>query len=301
MRPVIECVPNFSDGQDTAVLGALSEAVAGVPGVSLLDVHSDRWHNRSVFTFAGEGPAVAEAAYRAAQAARDRIDLRQHRGEHPRIGATDVIPFIPLGSATMADCIALADRLARRIGDELQIPTYLYGQAAQIPERENLADVRRGQFEGLRDHLAAGTARAPDFGPARVHPTAGATAVGARPILVAYNVVLETSDRTQAQGIAAAIRGASGGLPALKALGFLVDGKAQVSMNLLDIDVTPPRRAFEAIQGEAARRGIRTAHSELVGLCPERALSAEDASRIKLLSHRERHLLEPKIEALISG
>src|SRR5438132_6548985 len=238
--PLVECVPNFSEGRDAATLGALRAAITSVLGVRLLDVQADASHNRSVFTLVARPDAAAEAAFRAMRVATERIDLTRHQGEHPRMGATDVVPFVPVRDVTMDECVAVARRLAERVATELAIPVYLYARAATRPERERLPDIRKGEFEGLRDRIGRDPAADPDFGPKRIHPTAGATAIGARPFLVAFNIYLDTGDVRVAKDIAQQIRTSSGGLPAVQASGFEVGGKAQVSMNLLDIDVTPP-------------------------------------------------------------
>jgi glutamate formiminotransferase/formiminotetrahydrofolate cyclodeaminase len=292
--PLVECVPNFSEGRDAETLVALERAVTSVAGVALLDVQADAAHHRSVFTFVAPPDAAAEAALRAMRVATERIDLRRHRGEHPRIGATDVVPFVPVRDMTMEDCVALARRFAERAAAELGVPIYLYGRAATRPERERLPDIRRGEFEGLRERLGSDPSAAPDFGPRRIHPTAGATAVGARPFLVAFNIYLDTSDVAVAKAIARRIRTSSGGLPAVQAAGFSVGGKAQVSMNLLDIDVTPPLAAFAAVEAEARARGVGIERSEVVGLIPERAILGAGAAALKL-PDAAGHLLEPKI------
>src|SRR5690348_10576463 len=250
--PLVECVPNFSEGRDREVLDALRHALTGVPGVTLLDVQADPSHHRSVFTLVAPPEAALEAAFRAARVAREKIDLTRHSGEHPRMGATDVIPFVPVRDVTMDECVALARRLGERLGRELEIPVFLYAKAAARPERERLPDVRKGEFEGLRERIGADPSADPDSGPKRVHPTAGATAVGARPFLVAFNVYLDSADVSLAKEIAKRIRTSSGGLPAVQASGFEVGGKAQVSMNLLDVDVTPPAVVFDAIAGAGA-------------------------------------------------
>jgi glutamate formiminotransferase len=292
MPPLVECVPNFSEGRAGDVVEAIATALRAVPGAHLLDVHVDRWHHRSVFSVAGTADAVLDAAFRATLVARDRIDLTRHRGEHPRIGAADVIPFVPLAGTPMEECVELARRLGGRVGDELGIPVFLYGDAATRPDRVNLADLRRGGFEGLRETMGKDPSRAPDFGPPAVHSTAGAAAVGARPVLVAFNAYLDTDDVVVARGIAAAVRSRGGGLPAVRALGMLVDGKAQVSTNLLDVDRTSPARLFQAVRHEAERRGVRVTRSEIVGLCPERALSEADGAAISLVGDRHSRLLE---------
>src|SRR3989442_7545774 len=243
----VECVPNFSEGRDAATIAALRSAITGVAGVQLLDVQSDAAHNRSVFTFVAPPGAAVDAAFAAMRVATQRIDLTKHSGEHPRMGATDVVPFVPVAGITIDECVALARTLGERVGTELAIPVFLYARAATRPERGLLPEVRKGEFEGMRERILE-----PDFGPNRVHPTAGATAIGARPFLVAYNVYLDTPEVSIAKDIAKQIRTLSGGLPAVQASGFEVEGLAQVSMNLLDIDLTSPATAFAAIKTLAA-------------------------------------------------
>jgi len=294
--PLVECVPNFSEGRNAATIEALRTALTSVPGVRLLDVQSDAAHNRSVFTFVASPDASVEAALAAMRVATERIDLSRHEGEHPRMGATDVVPFVPVRDVTMDDCIALARRLAERAAAELQIPIFLYAAAATRPERERLPDIRKGEFEGLRERIGKDPAADPDFGPRRIHPTAGATAIGARPFLVAFNIYLETSDVTIARDIAKRIRTSGGGLPAVQASGFEVEGKAQVSMNLLDIDTTSPATVFAAVESAARQRGVGILKSEVVGLVPERAVLGAGAASLKL-PDPEAHLLEPKIRA----
>ena len=295
MTALVECVPNFSEGRDAAVLEALRAALLSVSGVRLLDVQADASHHRSVFTFVAPPDAAAEAAFRAIRTARDRIDLTRHRGEHPRMGATDVVPFVPLEGATMDDCVALARRLGERVGAELGIPVYLYARAAARPERERLPDVRKGEFEGLRDAIGTDPARAPDFGPPHIHPTAGATAIGARPFLVAYNVYLRGGDVALAKAIAKALRTSDGGLPAVQARGFDVAGEPQVSMNLLDLDATEVHTAFEAVDAAARRAGAEAARSELVGLVPERAVYAAAEAHLRLPDALADHALERQV------
>ena len=272
---LVECVPNFSEGRRSSVVAAIRAAAESVPGAALLDVHQDAVHNRSVLTLAGRAEAVLEAAFRCVREASKQIDMRMQRGEHPRIGAADVVPFVPLGSTTMADCVALAQRLGRRIGEELGIPVYLYAEAASRPERRLLANIRRPQYEGLASLIGADPSFAPDFGPATLG-SAGATAVGARPFLIAFNVNLATSDLKVAKSIAGAIRASSGGLPAVQALGLRTSDPqiVQVSTNLLDSSRTPLHVLFEAIRNEASRRGVAILESELVGLLPAEALAA---------------------------
>src|SRR6185437_13856563 len=249
---LVECVPNFSEGRRPEVVQAIRDAIAGVDGAVVLDVSSDESHNRSVITFVAPRERAVDAAFAGMRVATDRIDLTHHSGEHPRMGATDVVPFVPLEGSTMDECVALARQLGERVGRDLGIPVYLYERAATRPERENLADVRRGEFEGLRDAIRTDPHRAPDFGPSELHPSAGAVAIGARPFLVAYNVYLgAASNLAVAKDVAKAVRGSSGGLRYVKALGLEVDGQAQVSMNLVDTDRTPLYRAYEAVRTEA--------------------------------------------------
>lgn len=288
---LVECVPNFSEGRDQATLAALRESLVRVPGVHLLDVQTDASHNRSVFTFVAPPEAAVEAGFAAMRVATQRIDLTKHSGEHPRMGATDVVPFVPVSGITMDDCVVLARRLGERVGKELEIPVFLYARAATRPEHVLLPDVRKGEFEGMRGRMLPS-----DFGPNRVHATAGATAIGARPFLVAYNVYLDTPDVSIAKTIAKQIRTSSGGLPAVQASGFQVDGRAQVSMNLLDIDITSPATVFRAITALANKHGVEVMKSELVGLIPERAIIGAADVALKL-PNAANHLLEAKIRA----
>src|SRR2546426_5579657 len=294
--PLVECVPNFSEGRNRETIDALRAALLSVPGVRVLDVQTDTSHNRSVFTFvAAPGPAV-EAAFRAMCVATERIDLTGHRGEHPRMGATDVVPFVPVQGVTMDDCVALARQLAQRAAADLEIPIYLYARAATRPERERLPDVRKGEFEGLRERIGKDPAADPDFGPKHVHPTAGVTAIGARPFLVAFNIYLDTGDVRVAKQIAQAIRTSSGRLPAVPAPGVEGNGQAQGSMNLLDIDTTSPASVFAAVESRARERGIGVLKSEVVGLIPERGILGAGAAYLKLPDAADR-LLEARIRA----
>ena len=299
---LVECVPNFSEGRRADVVDAIRAAIAAIESVHVLDVSSDASHNRSVITFVAAVDHVVDAAFAGIATARELIDLTTHEGEHPRLGATDVVPFIPLEGATMEDCIALARKLGERVGRELEIPVYLYERAATRPDRENLADVRRGEFEGLRDDIETNAARVPDFGPRRIHPTAGATVIGARPFLVAYNVYLgPASNLGVAKEVAKAVRGSSGGLRYVKGLGLEVDGQAQVSMNLVDIEKTPLYRAFDAVKMEAAAHGVAPTWSEIVGLVPERALFETAARHVQLRNFTPDVVLERKVRDAISG
>ena len=299
---LIECVPNFSEGRRPEVVAAIRDAIAAVDGAHVLDVSSDASHNRTVITFVAPVETVADAAFAGIREAHARIDLREHRGEHPRIGATDVVPFVPLEGATMEDCVALARQLGERVGRELDIPVYLYERAATRPARENLADVRRGEFEALQTELGSNPAREPDFGPNRVHPTAGATAIGARPFLVAYNIYLGPATNLQvAKDVAKAIRGSSGGLRFVKALGLEVDGQAQVSMNLVDTEKTPLFRAYELVRSEAAAYGVAPTWSELVGLVPERVLLEAGARHVQLRAFHADQVLERRVRNAAQG
>jgi glutamate formiminotransferase len=271
---LIECVPNFSEGCRRNVIDEIAAAIAAVDGVHVLDVQSDGVHNRSVVTFVGDERAAVEAAFRGIAVPARLIDLNVHRGAHPRFGAADVVPFVPLKAAELDVCVLAANALAARVGGELEIPVFLYEESARRPERRNLAEVRRGEFEGLRETIGTDPARRPDEGPARVHPTAGAVAIGARLPLIAYNVDLASDDVALAKSIAAEIRERDGGLPKLKAIGLAIEGGVQVSMNLTDYRVTSLTTAFEAVSARAAERGVEVRASEIIGLVPEEALAA---------------------------
>ena len=300
--PLVECVPNFSEGRNPDTIAAIRDAIAATPNTHVLDVSSDPSHNRTVITFVAEIGSAVNAVFAGMTVAHARIDLTVHQGEHPRIGATDVVPFIPLEGTTMDDCIALAKQLGERVGTELGIPVFLYERAATRPDRENLADVRRGEFEGLRTDILTNDARIPDFGPRAVHATAGATAIGARPFLVAYNVYLgPESNLAVAKDVAKAVRGSSGGLRYVKGLGLAVDGQAQVSMNLVDTEKTPLHRAYEAVRTEAAAHGVVPTWSEIVGLVPERVLLEAGARHVQLRGFTPAMLLERKVREVASG
>ena len=299
---LIECVPNFSEGRRPEVVAAIRDAIAGVAGAHVLDASADASHNRCVLTFVAPIDVVADAAFAGIRAAVRLIDLTTHSGEHPRMGATDVVPFIPLDGATMEDCIALARQLGERVGRELHIPVFLYERAATRPDRENLADVRRGEFEGLRGDIGTTPQRTPDFGPNTIHPTAGAVAIGARPFLVAYNVYLgPATNMPVAKDVAKALRGSSGGLRYVKAMGFEVDGQAQVSMNLVDTEKTPLHRVFDMVRMEAEAHGVSPTWSEIVGLVPERVLFAAAARHVQLRDFSTDLVLERKVREAISG
>jgi glutamate formiminotransferase / formiminotetrahydrofolate cyclodeaminase len=271
MSQLVECIPNFSEGRRPDVVDRIVAAITSVEGARLLDRSSDLDHNRTVLSYAGSMEAVEEAAFRAIKTAAELIDLNQHKGEHPRIGATDVVPFVPISDVTMDECVAAAKRLGERVGRELQIPVYLYENAAARPERINLETIRKGQYEGLRQEIETNPDRQPDYGPAKLG-TAGATVIGARNPLIAFNVYLTTSEVEIAKKIAKAIRHSSGGLRYVKALGLLVEGRAQVSINLTNFRESPIARVVEMIRRDAQRYGVGIHHSELVGLIPQQAL-----------------------------
>ena len=291
---LVECVPNFSEGRRPEVVQKIRDAIAAVKDVHILDVSSDQSHNRTVLTFVVSTDSAVDAAFAGIKAAREHIDLTKHRGEHPRMGAADVVPFIPLEGSTMEDCIVLARKLGERVGKELEIPVYLY-------ERRR-GSRGRGEFEGLRDEIGKNPNRAPDFGPSHIHKTAGAVAIGARPFLVAYNVYLGPATNVAvAKEVAKAVRGSSGGLRYVKGLGLEVDGQAQVSMNLVDTEKTPLYRAFDMVKMEAAAHGVAPTWSEIVGLVPERALFETAARHIQLRDFKPEIVLERKVRDSVSG
>lgn len=273
MSKLIECIPNFSEGRDALVISALVDTAKSVPGVVLVDYSSDASHNRSVFTLVGDPDGIAEAAFRLCRTAMELINMTKHTGEHPRMGATDVIPFVPVKNCTAAECVEISKKVACRIWEELRIPSFLYEDSCAVEARRNLANVRRGQFESMPEKLLEAE-WAPDFGERKIHPTAGITAIGARMPLIAYNVNLGTSDIEIANAIARVVRAGGGGLKHCKAIGVMLDGRniAQVSMNLVNYEGTPIYRAFEMIRFEAQRWGVPIIGSELVGLTPAKAL-----------------------------
>ncbi|MEZ4834529.1 MAG: glutamate formimidoyltransferase, partial [Caldilineaceae bacterium] len=293
MEMLIEAVPNFSEGRRLEVVDAIVDALL-TPGVRLLDRSSDADHNRSVVTVVGPPAAVVDGLVAAARAAAQHIDLHTQRGVHPRLGALDVAPLIPIRNCTLEDCVTWANVLGRRIGDELRLPVYLYEAAATRPERRNLADVRRGEYEALCREIG-NPERLPDYGPAQVGP-AGAVVVGARPFLIAYNVYLDSGDVAIAKRIARAVRERDGGLPAVRALGLFVAGQAQVSMNLVDFRRTPLHVVVDAIRAEAARLGVGVAHSELIGLIPQDVLFEAAAHYLNLKDFTTERVLEVAIE-----
>ncbi len=295
---LVECVPNFSEGRRQDVIDEIVAAIRSVPRVWILDVESDPDHNRSVITCVGEPEAVVDAMFRAIAKAAELINLDEHEGEHPRIGATDVVPFVPLRGVTMQDCVELARRLGQRVGEELGIPVYLYEAAATRPDRENLANIRKGEYEGLKEAIKTDPNRAPDFGPRELGP-AGATVIGAREFLIAFNVYLNTDDVSVAKKIARAVRHSSGGLRYVKALGMLVGGQAQVSMNLTNFKKTPIFRVVEMIRREAARYGCTITHSELVGLTPLQAMLDVAQWYLQLDGFTASQVLERRLEEVI--
>jgi glutamate formiminotransferase len=297
MAAIVECVPNFSEGRRKEVVDKIVYSIRSVPGVKVLDVEMDPDHNRSVVTFVGGKDTIQEAAFRGARAARELIDLTKHKGQHPRMGALDVLPFIPLTGVTMDDCVEIANKVGARIAKELKVPVYLYESAAKRPERKNLENVRRGEFEGLKEAILIDDTRYPDYGPRMLHPTAGATAVGARMPLIAFNVNLKSTDVSIAKEIAKKIRASNGGMPNVKALGFALENRnmVQVSMNLTDYTVTSVPKVFDAIQKEADAREVEIAEGELIGLIPLDAVCDIAARFLKINTFSSGQILERRV------
>lgn len=297
MATIVECVPNFSEGRRKDVVDKIVFSIRSVPGVKVLDVQMDPDHNRSVVTFAGGKDQVQEAAFRGARAASELIDLTKHEGQHPRMGAIDVLPFVPIAGVTIEECVEIANRVGSKIGKSLKIPVYMYESAAKRPERKNLENVRKGEFEGLRDAILTDESRFPDYGPRTLHPTAGAVAVGARMPLIAFNVNLKSKDLGIAKEIAKKIRASSGGLPQVKALGFALEAKGvvQVSMNLTDYTVTPISKVFETIKKEAEARNVEIAESEIIGLIPLDAVCDLAARYLRIGAFTSGQVLERRI------
>jgi glutamate formiminotransferase len=297
MDRIVECVPNFSEGRKAETVRRLSEAIESIESAVVLDTHMDADHNRSVITFVASPDQVVEAALRAVTIATELIDLQQHRGEHPRIGATDVLPFVPVRGVTLDDCVALAHEAGQRIAGELQIPVYFYERAALRPDRVKLENVRRRGFEELREQIGIDPERAPDVGPPRLHETAGAIAVGARPFLIAFNVNLRTKDISVARKIARAVRARDGGLPSVKALGMELKsrGLVQVSMNLVDFETTGLSEAYEAVRKHAQSLGIEIEGAEIVGLAPQAALDKSASYYLKLEDFAEDAIVETRL------
>ena len=296
---LIECIPNVSEGRRSEVVTAMADAIRAVRGVRLLDFSSDASHNRSVFTLVGDASGAEAAVLALVERAVATIDLRTHRGEHPRLGAVDVVPFVPIEGVTMADCVALANRVGAAVAQRFRLPVYLYEEASTNPARKNLEDIRRGEFEGLAAKMAA-PEWAPDFGPAAPHPTAGAIVIGARMALIAYNINLATNRLDVAKKIAAAIRHSSGGFRFVKAAGFMLDdrGIVQVSMNLTNYEKTPIFRVFVAVKREAARYGVQVLESEIVGLVPSAALHAAAEYYLQIEGFKPEQVLENKLRQL---
>jgi glutamate formiminotransferase len=303
MQTLIECVPNFSEGRNPAVVEAIIQALVAGPDVYLLDQEMDADHNRSVVTFVGTRESVGEAALRAIGKAAELIDLNHHQGAHPRLGATDVVPFVPLAGVTLEDCVHIAEWVAEETWRRFKIPTYLYEAAARQPDRVNLENIRRGQFEGVREEVRNNPHRRPDFGEAALHPTAGATVVGARKFLIAYNINLDTPHVATAQAIAKKIRASGGGFPCVKAMGVKLEARnlAQVSMNLTDFETTSLAKVFEAVTLEAAALGIQVVGSEIVGLVPRQALDAAAVHFLRIENFRPELIVENRLEQALEN
>jgi glutamate formiminotransferase len=299
MKTLIECVANFSEGRDLKVLDAIVTAIRSVEAVHVLDLQMDVDHHRSVVTFVGCRENIGEAALRAIGKAVELIDLNRHSGKHPRIGAADVVPFVPLGHVTLEECVTIAHHVGEQAWQRFQIPIYFYEAAAKHPDRIRLENIRRGQFEGLRRDLESGRDRLPDFG-TQLHPTAGATVVGARNLLIAYNINLNTPDIRVARAIARAIRESSGGLPHVKALGIELKARnqAQVSINLTAFEVTPMHQVFEQVRLEARKHGVEIASSQLIGLVPRRALEAAASHYLEIEDFESDDVLENRLDRL---
>ena len=299
MKTIVECVPNFSEGRDAAKIEAIVEAIRSVPGVAILDCQMDADHNRSVVTFAGPVETIGEAAFRGIEKAVDLIDLRRHTGVHPRVGVADVVPFVPVEGVTLEDCVHLAENLGARLWERLRLPVYLYEAAARRPANVNLENIRRGQFEGLRDEVRTNPDRCPDFGGAELHPSAGAAVVGARKFLIAFNVNLATPDVEIARRIARAVRFSSGGFRYVKAIGVPLASRSltQVSMNLTAFEQTPVHRVFEAVRAEAARYGTTIAGSQIVGLIPKKAMELTTEWALQIEDFRPGLVLENRLAA----
>ena len=296
-QTIVESVPNFSEGRDAAKVDAIVEAIRSVRGIAILDRELDADHNRSVITFAGPATSVVEAAFRGVERATALIDLRHHTGVHPRIGAADVVPFIPVEGVTLDDCVRLANELAQRLWERLHVPVYLYEAAARRPDRVNLENIRRGQFEGLREEVRTNPDRRPDFGEAELHPSAGATVVGARKFLIAYNINLNTADVEIAKRIAKAIRFSSGGFRYVKSMGVPLASRnlAQVSINLTDFEQTPMHLVFETVRREAERYGVEVVGSEIVGLVPKKALEMAAGHFLRIENFKPELVLENRM------
>ena len=303
MKKLVECVPNFSEGRRPEVIDAIVKEILSEAGVRLLDKEMDKDHHRAVVTFIGEPEPVKNSAFKAIAKATQLIDMEKHQGEHPRIGATDVVPFVPISGTTMPECVILARQLGQQVAGELNLPVYLYEAAAIRPERQNLAEIRIGEYEGLKQEIQTNPDRKPDFGPSKLHPTAGAVVIGARLPLIAYNVYLGTREVSIAKKIASAIRFGSGGYRYVKALGFQIKerGLVQVSMNLVNFQGTPIFRVFETIKREAARYGVPVISSEVVGLTPAEAIVDVADFYLQLENFKKEQVLENKLLDLERG
>jgi len=301
LTPIVECVPNFSEGRDPSVIARIADAIGNVPGVAVLDRSLDTDHNRAVVTFAGDPGTIAEAALAGVEQAVALIDLNQHQGVHPRLGAADVVPFVPVSGVTLEDCVRIAEHVGEQIWRCFRVPVYLYEAAARRPDRVNLANIRRGQFEKLREEVQARTDRLPDFGGAELHPTAGACVVGARKFLIAFNINLATEDVSIARRIARKIRFSTGGLPYVKALGLLLASRnqAQVSTNLIDFEQTSLSTVFEAVRAEAEGCGVEIASSQIVGLVPRRAIEMAAGCDLRLENFHQDLILENRLAKLL--
>lgn len=299
MARLVECVPNFSEGRRPEIIGEIVRTIEAVPGTTMLDSEMDKDHNRAVVTFVGEPEVVEEAAFQAIKKASELIDMEKHKGEHPRMGATDVCPFIPISGVTMKTCVAMAQRLGERVGKELEIPVYLYEEAATKQSRQNLAEIRKGEYEAIRDEIATVPERKPDYGPSKTHPKAGAIAIGARPFLIAFNVYLNTENLDIAKKIANAVRFQTGGFRYVKAMGFAIKERKQVqiSMNLVNFEGTPIFRVYEAIKSEAARYGLLPVSSEVVGLTPMEAIVQVADFYLGLENFSQSQILESKLKS----
>lgn len=297
MDKLIECVPNFSEGRDQEKIQAIAEAARGREKVKVLDVEWDKDHHRSLVTLVGEPKAVFGAVWAMIVKATELIKMEKHQGEHPRIGAVDVVPFIPVANVSMAESVELARKLGKRVGEELKIPVYLYEAAATRSDRVNLANVRKGDYEGLKKEIVTNPERKPDFGPSQMHPTAGAMVVGARKFLIAYNVNLDTNNLEIAKEIAKLIREKDGGFPAVKALGFAIKDKGfvQVSINLCDFEQTNVDKVFRKIKEEAEKRGVRVLGSEIYGMVPRAALKGIDLKELQLFDFKKDQILEENL------
>lgn len=308
MQTIVECVPNFSEGRNRETVEQIAAAMETVPEVFVLDLHLDPDHHRSVITFVGSKETVGEAAVRAVGRAAERIDMNRQRGEHPRIGAADVVPFVPIQGITLEECAAIAHKTGEEIFRRFQIPVYFYGAAALRPERVQIENLRRGGYERLKELGLDDPSRRPDVGEPRLHPTAGATIVGARPFLIAFNINLDSAVRTVAEAIARSVRASGGGLPGVKAMGVLLQsrnvgaqvGQAQVSMNLTDFEQTSLAQAYRAVELDAVRLGVAIHSSEIVGLVPQKALAGIQPEELKLVDFGPLKILENRLAAVLA-